>query len=209
MALANYTDLKASVASWLNRSDLTSQIPDFIALAEAQFNRVLRTRQMLVRNTGYTISSQYTALPSDFLQLDNIKIANGTGESGLEHLAVNDYTDKLRSFANATGTPGYYSIIGGYLAVARIPDVSYTGEMLYFGSIPAMSANATNWLLTKHPDLYLYGALLQSAPYLKEDERVEVWRSMYGTAMAEIQLEEERARFSGAPPRTISRRVIG
>ena len=33
----------------------------------------------------------------------------------------------------------------------------------------------TNWLLTKHPDVYLYGALLESAPYTKEDERINVW----------------------------------
>ncbi len=67
MALTTYTELKASVADWLNRTDLTSVVPDFIALAEAQIERTLRTRQMIVRATA-SIDTEYSAVPADSLE---------------------------------------------------------------------------------------------------------------------------------------------
>ena len=36
MALANYSDLCTAVAAGLNRTDLTSKIPDFVLLAEGE-----------------------------------------------------------------------------------------------------------------------------------------------------------------------------
>ena len=73
MAITNYTELKSSLADWLNRSDLTSRIPEFISLAEAAFNRNLRTRDMLSRSTTST-NAQYVALPSDFLEMLNVEL---------------------------------------------------------------------------------------------------------------------------------------
>ena len=67
MAITNYTQLQSSIASWLLRDDLTAVIPDFITLAEAQFNREIRNRKMIKRATA-TIDSQYSAVPSDWLQ---------------------------------------------------------------------------------------------------------------------------------------------
>ncbi len=73
MALSTYSELKTSVADWLNRSDLTSAVPDFISLAEAQVERRLRTRQMIVRATA-TIDSEYSAVPADFLEARSLKL---------------------------------------------------------------------------------------------------------------------------------------
>ncbi len=73
MALTTYTELKASVADWLNRTDLTNVIPDFISLAEAQIERTLRTRQMIVRATA-SIDTEYSAVPADFLETKSIKL---------------------------------------------------------------------------------------------------------------------------------------
>jgi hypothetical protein len=73
MALSTYAELKSSVADWLNRSDLTTAIPDFISLAEAQMERKLRTRQMISRASA-TISTEYSALPDDFLEVKSLKL---------------------------------------------------------------------------------------------------------------------------------------
>jgi len=73
-------------------------------------------------------------------------------------------------------------------------------EILYYANVsPLTDASPTNWLLTEHPDLYLYGALVHTAPFLKEDERVPVWEKMFVEALAEANVEDADARRSGAP----------
>ena len=72
MAISTKAELHTAVANWLNRSDLTSRIPEFIALAEASFNRNLRTREMLVRSTA-SVTGQYVSIPTDYLEMMNIE----------------------------------------------------------------------------------------------------------------------------------------
>jgi hypothetical protein len=67
MAISTYSELQASVADWLNRTDLTSAIGDFVALAESQFNRSIRHRYMITRSQA-TIDSEYSATPADWIQ---------------------------------------------------------------------------------------------------------------------------------------------
>jgi hypothetical protein len=60
-------------------------------------------------------------------------------------------------------------------------------ELIYYQDIPKLSASqTTNWLLGDAPDAYLYGSLMQAAPYLGEDERVAIWSSLYAKAVADI-----------------------
>ena len=67
MALATYANLKTSIANWLNRSDLTTEIADdFIKLAEADFNSKLRVRKMITQSS-FTIDSETEAVPTGFL----------------------------------------------------------------------------------------------------------------------------------------------
>ena len=69
MSLSTYSDLQTSIANYLARSDLTSQIPDFITFAENRLRRELRIRQMLKSVTTATVSGDNTIeIPSDFLQ---------------------------------------------------------------------------------------------------------------------------------------------
>jgi hypothetical protein len=75
MAISNYTELKTAVANWLDRDDLTARIPEFIALAEARFNRVLRIRAMESKQTASTVAGQQNlALPARFVQMRNVQI---------------------------------------------------------------------------------------------------------------------------------------
>ena len=75
MAISTYSELKTAVSNWLNRSDLDLRIPEFIDLAEAGFNRMLRTRDQMTRSTT-TASTQYVTLPDDFLQARNVNITS-------------------------------------------------------------------------------------------------------------------------------------
>ena len=196
MALANYTDLKASVADFLNRSDLTSVIPDFITMAEAELNRTLRVREMSVR-TQAPIDSQYVKLPDDFLGMRNIDLLTDPVTpmtyKNLQNLDIHRASD-------ATGKPIYYSIMQNNIEFAPVPDGDYTIEIVYYQKVPSLSANSTNWLLTDHPDAYLYGSLMHSAPYLQADERIGVWAGKYQQVIQQITTSDEKAKFSGSTP---------
>jgi hypothetical protein len=204
MALDTFSGLKSSIADWINRDDLTSVIPSFIVLAEATFNRTIRTRDMVQRATA-SLDTQYTELPADFLQMINIQLNTATPMK--LSFVSNEQADDLRStYFAAANEPKYYSIVGQTFEVIPSPGGEYTVEMSYYKKIPTLSdSNTSNWLLTKSPAMYLYGALVQSAPYLRDDDRITTWGTLYKEAFNDLMLEEQRSNFSGTTPRMRAR----
>ena len=200
MSITNYSQLKSAVADWLNRSDLTAVIPSFIALAESGFNKEerLRLKQSIVRADA-TFDSNYEALPSDYLEMLNLSIiASNPNHKKMGFLTLNQMDEFERAFTN-NGLPLYYTIVGNQLKILPFPDAEYTAEMVYYAKIPALSdSNPTNWLLTNHPDVYLYGTLIQSAPYLKDDARTATWVQLYEQAVENAHQADDRALFAGA-----------
>jgi hypothetical protein len=196
MAITTYSELKTAVADWLNRSDLTSTIPNFIALAEAQLNRQLRHRKMVVRADA-TLDTQYFAVPADWLE--NIRFQLDTNPiTPLVFVTPEQMLEDSQIYSTG-GQPMFYTMVGGQFQVLPSPDGTYTGELTYYGKIPALSdAAPTNWLLTEAPDIYLYATLVQSAPYLKEDERVSVWAGFYQTLINDMKIADERARVGSS-----------
>jgi len=199
MALSNYTELQDSIADFLNRSDLTSVIPDFITMCEADLNRTLRVRDMSVRSRA-PINSQYVKLPADFLGMRNIDLLTDPVTpltyKNLQNLDIHRAGD-------STGKPLYYSVMQDSIEFAPVPDGDYTIEIVYYQKIPALSAtasNGVNWLLTDHPDAYLYGSLMHSAPYLQADERIGLWAGKYNQILEQIKKSDEQAKFSGSTP---------
>lgn len=195
MALTTYTELKASIADWLVRADLTATIPDFISLAEAQIERKLRTRQMIVRSDA-SIDTEYSAVPSDFLDTKSLKL-NTNPVTPMQFETI-ESLDQLASRTNASGKPIYFSIVGNQIRVVPTPDTTYTAELTYYAKLTKLSSSvATNWLLTSSPDIYLYGALLQAAPYLQDDARIAVWSALYQSGLDQLQLADDRSTTSG------------
>ena len=198
MALDTFAGLKTTIADYLNRDDLTSVIPTFIALAEAKFNRKLRVRQMIKRSTA-SIDSQYFAYPADWLQAKEF-VLNTSPMVKLEFV-TEEYSDELKANRYvSTGKPGYYTIVGTQLEVIPSPDATYTGQLTYYAKIAALSdSNTSNWLLAYAPDLYLYGALLEATPYLKDDDRLGTWSQLYTSSLSDIEIADQRASVSSTP----------
>ncbi len=198
MDLSTFSGLKAAVADYLNRDDLTSVIPGFIALAEAKFNRKLRARQMIKRATA-TIDSQYFAYPADWLEAREF-ILSTNPITHLKFVTESEANELRASTIVSNGKPAYYTIVGSQIEVIGTPDTSYSGILSYYAKIPALSdSNTSNWLLAYAPDLYLYGALLEASPYLKDDERLAIWGQMYADSKADIELADQRASVSSTP----------
>jgi hypothetical protein len=198
MAIDSYSTLKSAIADTLNRDDLTSTIPTFISLAEAAFNRKIRTRQMIKRANA-TIDTQYFAMPADFLEPK--KFVLNTNPITVVEYATGEQLDELRSTTYlSAGKPRYFGVIGTQFEVVPTPDSGYTGELTYYAKISSLSDSTTsNWLLAYAPDLYLYGALVHSAPYLREDERLPVWVQFYNTILEDIVVADQRASVSTTP----------
>ncbi len=195
MALTSYSALKASLADWLNRDDLTSVIPDFISMAEAQIERRLPTQKM-VKRANATIDTPFSALPADFLSAKSLVLTSTAPVQPLEFLSE-DELDSKKSIYRTTGKPRYFALVGNQIEVLPPPDTGYTAELTYVATLAKLSdANTSNWILDRHPDVYLYGSLLQAAPYLRDDERVATWSALYETAVNDILLQNERAAFN-------------
>jgi hypothetical protein len=196
MALTTYTELKTSIGDWLNRSDLTTAIPDFISLAEAQIERTLRTRQMIVRANA-SFDAQYGAVPSDFLETKSLKLTSTNPQTPLEFLSIDALDNKAAEYT-ASGKPRFFGVVGGQFRIVPTPDANYTTELTYYAKLTKLSSSvASNWLLSSSPDIYLYGALLQAAPYLQDDARIQTWATLYERALNDLQTADDRGASSG------------
>jgi hypothetical protein len=197
MAITTYSELQASISDWLNRSDLTSQIPDFIALAEADMNRRIRHWRMEKRANA-ELDTQYSTLPADFIEPVRLSITSGDTYK-LEAESQAQLLDRRAQAGNTAGLPKYYALTGGNIEVFPSPDSNYTLEMLYISQIEALSgSNASNWILQYFSDCYLYGSLVHSAPFLEQDQRISIWVALYDKAIDGILGQNENAKFGGS-----------
>ncbi len=198
MALNTFTALKASVADFLNRDDLTAVIPDFISLAEAQINRDVRHWKMEARSSGQQSSGdEYMQIPADWVETIRLHLT-GTGTTVVNLVSRDSMADKRSAQEDTAGTPIMYTHADGQFQLYPTPSTDTDFELLYYQKVPSLSSNSDNWLLLEAPDVYLYGALVHSAPYLAEDQRVAVWAQMYSAAVQRLNEVSEDARFSGS-----------
>ena len=192
MSITTYAELKSSIADWLLRDDLTSVIPTFISLAEAKFNRRIRDYRMVKRATA-EIDTAYFAIPSDWQE--NIRLQLNTSPITTLEYVTPDQAAEEKSLYNSSGRPAFFTMIGDEFQIVPAPDSTYDAELTYYSKIPALSdSNTSNWLISKAPDIYLYGALLEAAPYLDDDARVQVWSGLLEGSMEALQIESDRAK---------------
>lgn len=199
MALNSYSALKTSIVTWAMRTgddEFSAQTGDFITLAEKRLNRVMRVADMEAVSS-IALTNGEGDLPSDYLEFRQVKGANG---SNLQ-LATQDWI--LQKYGASPVDIPYVSITG-----TRIKSYASSSSPLslsYYATIPALSNTVTtNWLLNKAPELYLYAALLESAPYMMDDARATTWGKMLELAVKDYINADKAARYS-----RISVRVAG
>jgi hypothetical protein len=198
MSITNYSDLQSTIASYLARTDLTAQIPDFIQLAETRLRRELRLRQMLkVVTTTTTADDGTVELPSDFLQMRDLHI-NTNPIQVVEYISPSNFY--RNTWSTSVGLPRQYTILAQEFQFAPAPDTNYTLQMMYYAAPPYLSStNPSNVFLANCPDLLLYGALGEAAPYLMDDGRLQTWASMYDRGLAALTVSDDQGEYSGSP----------
>ena len=199
MAISNYTNLKTTIADFLNRDDLASAIPTFIQLGESQMNRDIRHWKMEARTSGQqSQGDQYMQLPADWLETIRLHLTS-QGTDAVELASMASIADKRAQVDDQAGRPRFYAHVRGEFELFPTPDEDTDFELLYYQKIPALGdSNASNWLLEYAPDIYLYGSLAHSAPYLQEDARIAVWAQMYAAAVSQLNSQSERVKNSGS-----------
>ena len=204
MAIGTFAQLKTAAANWLDRSDLTDRIPEFISLAEARFNRVLRVRDMETVSTAISTAAgtrEYD-LPTRFVQMKEFHLTTDP----LTPLAY--ITPKMMTrmqAGSAKSKPQVFTIIADKVRLGPNPDAVYTTSMLYYKAFAALSDSATtNDMLTNNPDVYLYGTLLEAEPFIMNDQRVGLWLAAFDKAVSDIQNQDNKDRHSGSQLRVMN-----
>ena len=198
MAITTFDELKTATANWLGRDDLTDRIPEFIAMAEGRMNRTIFARAQEARATAtLTADDAYTSLPTDLRQIRSVQL-NTTPTTVLRFMPP---AMLERTYPSTTGgKPLAYTVIGTEIKFAPTPDSGYTAEILYTRGIPALSStNANNTYLTRSPDAYLYGTLVEAHRYLMDPAQANNFDQLFSRSMGEIKAEDEEARWGGSP----------
>lgn len=194
MGFATFSELKTSIANWLDDSTLTDHIPDFITLAEARFNRELRTPDMET-STTLTVTGETVALPNDFLAMRQI-VRSDDPDVPLDYFAPQQLK-KVRASATS-GSPTAYTVIDDTLMFAPVGSCSV--DLYYYARITALSDSATsNWILSKHPDLYLSASLAAAELFGWNDARAASMVSLADSIIESINKAADKQRVGTAP----------
>ena len=205
LSFTTYDGLIDAIAETLNREDLEESIPGWIVLAEEQHKTDLRIRDMLTRTTTQ-ITARTLALPTGFLKFKRLRVsATSTGYPyPIEIVSGDELVRHWRAEDMGTGSPPLLdrpANMPRYVSIDSVmefdvdpseydDDEPYL-QMLYWKSFTALSTtNTSNALLTRAPGAYFYGALVHSAPYLLDDERIQVWRNEYATIVARLNMND-------------------
>jgi len=200
MALTTYALLKTTIANYLNRTDLTSYLGDFITLTESRMNRELRVREMVNTDTTTTTvaGTQSYSLPSGFLEASAV-IYQSDPYRTLRFMANGDFYRQY-NVTQTSGLPTFFTIVGEKILLGVAPDSAKTLQIDFYKTLtPLSESNTTNTILTNYPELYLYGALAESSPFLMQDERLNTWAGLYKEALANANLSSQKGSITSSP----------
>jgi len=200
MALTTYALLKTTIANYLNRTDLTSYLGDFITLTESRLNRELRVREMVNTDTSITTvaNTQSYSLPSGFLEASAV-IYQSDPYRTLRFMANGDFYRQY-NVTQTSGLPTFFTIVGEKILLGVAPDSAKTLQIDFYKTLtPLSESNTTNTILTNYPELYLYGALAESSPFLMQDERLNTWAGLYKEALANANLSSQKGSITSSP----------
>ena len=189
-----YDSLTSTVLQYLERRDaaVVEAIPTFITLCEFEIAQYIKTLgQMEVVDANMNIGNPVIAKPARWRKTVSMTLS----KSGLKQPILLRKLEYLNAYAQdvtATGTPLYYADYDfEHWIVAPTPDQAYAFEALCYTRLqPLSSAYQTNWLTQNAPNAMLFGTLKQTAPFLKNDARLALWKQMFDEALAALKTED-------------------
>lgn len=202
--ITDYATLQSTVVDWLNRADLAARVPGMIQNAEARLRRDPRVKQVTALE-DFAVTEDGQTLPADFREIDSWFHAGPTYTHPIEIVGAHQIPHEGRT----AGVPVVAAILDGKAYYGPQPDAEYPTRLSYYRRVvPLSDAATTNWLLEEHPDIYLYATLSESAPFLKDDERLAMWQAVLEDRLEGLHTLTQDLQFSG-PMRLRPRTTIG
>lgn len=197
--IEDYASLQTAIGKWLDRDDddLVDRIPEFIQLAEAKIKR--RVRRKSIRTT-LNVSAEATTMPADCVALRSIYPRTGSpSRDRAIKVCTPEQLIEHRAALAPSGRPKWAVVVAGQLLLAPAPDQTYSLEVIYFEKLsPLSDSNVTNSVLIEAPDIYLYGALAEAEPYLKNDERVALWKTLFNDGVQELDTARQEEEYNAS-----------
>lgn len=189
--ILSYADLQTALNDQLHRSDFDEARA--IQLTEAKVNRALEDQAQEVRVTA--TAAEYMTFPSDYLMLRRIQV-----NSPKSHF-LDIYTPAYASFISSpSGVPKFYTLEDDQIRLIPAPDGDYEVEMTYYQFVPALSvSNTSNWLLAKHPDIYLYGGCFEACAELRDTEGAQGYKALFNDEMGGLIHFQRKQKWAGGP----------
>lgn len=188
MAITNYSELQTAVGRWINRGDLVTLYPDFIALAEERMNRVLRVRQMEMTLAETAIEDDFIAVPDGTVGVKTMWLA------GYERSPLKAQTSEFIVAHRSNGLATHWAWEGNAFQF----DGSGTVTGILYERIPSLSDTETiNWLLSLSPSSYLFGTLAEAYMYIKDNDSAQMWNARFEQTLADIAGTDKRDTLSG------------
>jgi hypothetical protein len=205
MSITNNSTLLTAIDAWLARSDLTSYTPTFVQLAEQRIYHgsddpeypadPLRVREMETE-IDYTITGAAVATPDGFLEAKRLYLNDNTDQSPLAMVSPEQL--KTDYPLGATGRPQAFTVVGSEIQFGPTPDTTYSAKLLYYKKPDPLATTTTNAILTAYPAVYLYAALLEAHPFMKDDGRIPLWARKYAAAVGGVMKSSKASRWSGS-----------
>lgn len=186
-----YAGLQTTVARWVHRTDLDMDVPDFIRLAELDINRRLKVVAKEVEAPlACEVGARFVPLPSDF----GAPIALWLTDVDPRRTVTARLPEQLMVDESLSTRPHYWAIDGRNLAFDCRPDQAYPLQLRYLQTLFLSDVAPTNDLFASAPDLYLYGALVHSAPFCQDDARMPMWQAKYESLLRSVAMDGTRAK---------------
>lgn len=196
--ITDYSTLKTEIANFIHRTDLTSNIPTFIQLAEAKIANLIKGLPLeTVVTSTMTAGVNYLALPNDYAEMQSIVVLSSPN-SILQ--SIPDHVLATYNSNGISGVPEFYNISGSNIYFSKIPDSSYSVQITYLARLASLTdIVTTNFVLTKYPYLYLYGALIEASIYTNDPDQVQFYQVKFDAAINDVLSQYGNQKFSGSP----------
>jgi hypothetical protein len=203
-----YSSLVLDLENYLQRYDdlIINQVPQFIMLAQQRIPRELKLLGFRSEVTGTfngsTLTDGLMAKPSDWRKTIAFYVGTGTNNNTHTPVFERDY-DYIRTVfpdPSETGVPKFYGDADyNHWLIQPTPDAAYPFKIPYYGTLTMLDETTqTNWLTVNAPDLLLYASLLEAVPFVKVDERIQVWQGYYNAAKQALIMQELEGKYDTA-----------
>lgn len=202
MSISTYAEALTAVAGWLHRADLSSNIPDFITGADDRINReVVKCHEREVVFSATMASDGTLAVPDDYNNMKHAYLATSTVQR-LERKKP-EWIYENYPFRVADSPPLFFAREGTNFIFGPFPASQYVVQGVYYRDNPALSSSACP-LFTASPLLWVYAALAEAEPFMKNDKRVAIWEQKYEKIATRVLNETMSENQSGSDLRMVA-----